>query len=148
MAIATIVRWCASIDAGEGAGSRAVEHALFCRLIWADSKHCHWPRASSDPSLEGLGDINGIGDNWPITVSDADVDVDLVTCHGGVTSKAPPPDAPGIVQGGGGCCAHLHDGAMAVTLEAAQAPLLGGCVGVWGGVDDVGQGPSLQQPCG
>jgi hypothetical protein len=41
--------------------------------------------------------------------------------------EAPPPDATGIMQGGGGCCTHVHMGAMAVALQAAQATLFGGC---------------------
>jgi hypothetical protein len=62
---------------------------------------------SSDLSLKSLGDIFSISNKRPITVNGANVDADLVT------------DAPGVVQGGKGSCAHVHVGAMAVTLLVA-----------------------------
>ena len=42
--------------------------------------------------------------------------------------EVPPPDAHGIVQGGGGLCAHVHVGVMVVG-QAAQAAIPGGCAG-------------------
>jgi hypothetical protein len=43
--------------------------------------------------------------------------------------EAPPPDAPGVAQGGRGRRAHVQVGAMAVALQAAQAALPGGRAG-------------------
>jgi hypothetical protein len=59
--------------------------------------------------------------------------------------EAPPLDTPGVVQGGRGCRAHVHVGAMAVALQAARAALPGGRGGGRGTIIGIGQGPSLRQ---
>ena len=38
-------------------------------------------------------------------------------------------DAPSVVQGGGGRCAHAHEGVMAAAKQAARAAILGDCAG-------------------
>jgi hypothetical protein len=77
IAIATIVRGCTSINAGRGAGSRAVGHLLFCGLIRVDGKHPRWPGALSDPSPKGLGNIFDVGNEQPIPIDGADLNADL-----------------------------------------------------------------------
>jgi hypothetical protein len=79
MVIGTIVGGCASIDAGGGMGCGAAGHALFCGLIWVDGKRRHWPGASSNPSPKDLGNIGGVGNDWPIAVDGEDIDADLFT---------------------------------------------------------------------
>ncbi len=65
-----------------------------------------------------------------------------------LTHEAPPPDAPGFLQGGRGHHAHVHVRGMAVVLQAAQAALLGCCTGNPGAISGVRGGPSLRQPRG
>ncbi len=77
--VATIVRGHASVDASGGTGGGAPGRASFCGLIRADGKQRHGPGASSNPSPKSLSDVFGIGNERPIAINSADVDVDLVT---------------------------------------------------------------------
>ncbi len=70
---------CASIDPGRGTGGGAAGRALFCGLIQADGKCCHWPKALFDPSPEGLGNVFNVGNKRHIAINGADIDADLVT---------------------------------------------------------------------
>jgi hypothetical protein len=78
VAVTTIFGGRASVNAGKGTGGRAVGHASFYGLIWADSKHCCWPGVSSNPPPKGHGNIFGISDERPIANDRVDVNADLV----------------------------------------------------------------------
>ena len=56
----------ASVDAGRGAGGGATVRALFCRLIGADSEHCHQPGATRPPNASAT--LLALGTSGPLSL--------------------------------------------------------------------------------